>query len=274
MILRNVRIVFTYIMLLFICSAAVNANDNFPNRKLYPGLKYVELIKFQEIYPEVIVVDVRSKYEYDTLHIKGAVNYSRAELDFIQKMEKLRADNKGKTLVLYCNGRTCEQSYKAGKKCKDHHIDNVLVYDGGVFEFSTANPRLAILVGKEMGSADKLISKKMFDSHTVNYEKFFGIVNTNNTLIVDVRDKLQREGTSLFIGKEKRAEMSEVDKLDEYIAQAKRENKTLMIYDNAGKQVRWLQYFLEDRHVKDYYFMEGGAREYFKGLTKVFATKS
>ena len=50
------------------------------------------------------------------------------------------------------------------------------------------------------------------------------------------------------------------------IQQANREGKELLIYDEVGKQVRWLMYYLEDNNAPNYYFMKGGVREYFKFL--------
>ncbi|MEK7816390.1 MAG: hypothetical protein AAB294_06180, partial [Pseudomonadota bacterium] len=46
------------------------------------------------------------------------------------------------------------------------------------------------------------------------------------------------------------------------IERAKKEKKTLLVYDQVGKQVQWFQYYLESRGLKDYYFMKGGAQAY------------
>ena len=51
--------------------------------------------------------------------------------------------------------------------------------------------------------------------------------------------------------------------LKKYVEQARQEGKTLLIYDEAGQQVRWLQYYLESEKVAAYYFMAGGAKGYF-----------
>lgn len=40
---------------------------------------------------------------------------------------------------------------------------------------------------------------------------------------------------------------------------AARSGDNMYVYDEAGKQVRWLMYRLEQAGVKDYYFMKGGA---------------
>ena len=51
---------------------------------------------------------------------------------------------------------------------------------------------------------------------------------------------------------------------------AKAEKKPLLIYDEAGKQVRWLMYRIEDLNVNEYYFMKGGMKQYFKSLRESF----
>ena len=59
-----------------------------------------------------------------------------------------------------------------------------------------------------------------------------------------------------------------MDKVYRYIRKAKEKGKTLFIYDEVGKQVRWLQYALEKEGIKNYYFMDKGATGYYKTITK------
>ena len=59
-------------------------------------------------------------------------------------------------------------------------------------------------------------------------------------------------------------------KLNAYIKQAKEENRALFIYDEVGKQVRWLQYALEKENIKNYYFMATGAKGYYKQMMSEF----
>ncbi|MDH5425672.1 MAG: rhodanese-like domain-containing protein [Gammaproteobacteria bacterium] len=242
------------------------ANSEFPNRKIFPELDYITVYDLKKIYSNVIIVDVRSPYEYQTIHIKNALNISRGKPNFVENMRALRQQNVNKQIVLYCNGRTCEQSYLAGLKCKEHHIENILVYDGGVFEFAKNNPDLAVLVGKPMDSADKLISKEKFQDHVISATRFSEMLHADNTVTIDIRDRLQRQGVSLFIGKEMALPINDHLTLENMLKRAAGENKTLLIYDDAGKQVRWLQYYLEDNNISAYYFMEGGANNYLKNL--------
>ena len=98
----------------------------FPGRDLYPEVPYIEL---QDFYAklsrkEVVVVDVRSSYEYQTLRIKDAINIPLASKTFVSEMRKLSVAD-GRPIIVYCNGKTCMKSYKAARKCAIEKIDNV-----------------------------------------------------------------------------------------------------------------------------------------------------
>ena len=81
---------------------------------------------------------------------------------------------------------------------------------------------------------------------------------------MDVRDLYQRAGIGYFIGIEKWVSMDDKKKLDKYLKLALDENRTLYIYDETGKQVRWLQYTLEHYNIKNYFFMKKGAKGFHK----------
>ena len=85
-------------------------------------------------------------------------------------------------------------------------------------------------------------------------------------MTIDVRDKFQRAGVGFYPGIERWASLDEQKKLDRYIKKAIKQNRTLLIYDEVGKQVRWLQYALEKAGAKNYYFMSKGAKGYYKDI--------
>ena len=58
--------------------------------------------------------------------------------------------------------------------------------------------------------------------------------------------------------------MDDYQDLDKYIELAKPQNKPLYIYDEVGKQVRWIQYHLEYKNAGAYSFMEGGTLAFFE----------
>jgi rhodanese-related sulfurtransferase len=247
------------------------ADSEYPGRKIYIDTPYITLDQLSQEFNNVIIVDVRSGYEYSTLHIKNAFNIPLNSKNFIQEVKVLRKQQPQKKIITYCNGKTCMKSYKAASKCRTNGIENVYVFDAGIMDWAKANPNLSVLLDKSPINPDRLISKDKFSKHLLEPSAFFEQANNSNPLIIDVRDPLQRAGMALFIGREKRAALDDTEKLKTLIAQAKKENRPLFIYDEAGKQVRWLIYFLEDQGATDYYFMKGGAKAHFKSMGADFA---
>lgn len=247
-------------------SAAASNEDAFPNRKLFPELAYISIEDLSRNYEKFIVVDVRSPFEYHTLHAVGAINIPRAAKDFVPRMKELRASNKGKTIVLYCNGKKCKQSYKAGRMCYQNQIGNVLVYDQGINDWAKTYPKLAVLLGNTPVDRNKLLGEDVIRQHMVPYDEFVRLANSQNAVIIDIRDAVDREAISLFMGREKRADYRHIKKLEALLDEAARARQAVLIYDNAGTEVGWLMYHLKDRKIKRFYFLKGGMRQYYAEL--------
>ena len=81
-----------------------------------------------------------------------------------------------------------------------------------------------------------------------------------------MRDVHQRAGVGFFTGMERWASLNDQKKLETYLKKAVAENRTLYIYDEAGKQVRWLQYTLERNNIKNYFFMNKGVKGFYKDM--------
>lgn len=245
---------------LLLAAAPAWASDEMPGRSRYPTVKWVELAQLQAMRPNVIIVDTRSRYEFDTLHIKDAVNVVLGEKGFVEAIKALRAESTH-PIVFYCNGRTCMKSYQAALEAQNNGVGNVFAYDAGIFDWVKAYPDDSVLLGRSPVDAASLIGKAKLDAHTLSpadFEKRIG----DNALILDVRDKFQQEAITLFPMRQRSVPLDNAA-LKKYVEQARQEGKTLLIYDEAGQQVRWLQYYLESEKVASYYFMAGGAKGYF-----------
>lgn len=249
---------------------SANTDAEFPGRPLYPEVSVIELDELFRRLDEVIVVDVRSAYEYETLRVKGAINIPLSSKTFVSRMRKLRMSDT-RPIVVYCNGKTCMKSYKAARKCAVNKIDNVHSYDAGIMDWARTYPEHAELLGRSPVDPKKLISKKEFKKHLLSPDAYGDKVASSPAIVLDVRDRFQREALSIFVGRERRAYLDDKKKLDSYITKAKREGKTLLVHDAAGKQVRWLQYYLKDKGLKSYYFMEGGVAAYYDELKEEFS---
>ena len=274
---RLVSLSFVILSLLFasegIAATKQDVKKEFPGRDLYLDVKHITLKDLQSEYDNVVVVDARSSYEFNTLHINGAVNIPLSSSDYKQRMKELRKQNPDKKIVTYCNGKTCMKSYKAVRKAQRAGVNNIYAFDAGIFDWAKANADKASLLGVSPVDPNKLIAKKVFKKKLLKPEEFMNKARASNGLIVDARDPLQRDGVSMFIGKEKRASLQDEDAINKAIDLAVAKNKTMFIYDETGKQVRWLMYRLEQRGVKEYYFMKGGTKGYYKGLRTAFGIK-
>lgn len=255
---------------LMLCLAMANAfaanSKEFPGRDIYLGTDFIELEDFRKQFDNAIVVDVRSEYEFDTLSIKGAYNIPLHSASFVSKMQDLRNEFPAKKIVVYCNGKTCMKSYKAASKCKSRGIDGVVAFDAGIMDWAKSYPSLSVLLGESPIDPDKLITKETFKKHLVSPEIFSEQAQAPNVIVLDVRDRYQRQGLGLFVGKEVQASLDNFNDIKKFIDEAKATNKTLLIYDEAGKQVRWLMYRIERAGLTNYQFMDGGTRKYFSML--------
>ena len=246
--------------------AVKSTTDDFPGRTTYAHVPYITIEQLYNEYDDTIIVDARSAFEFETLRILSAVNVplSLSNSEYRKNLQDLRDKNPAKKIVFYCNGHTCMKSYKAAHRAKViAKIDNVMAFDAGIFDWAKAHPDKAILLEETPVDPDKLISKEKHKQHMLPALDFVN-KSDENAIIIDVRSRHQREGLSLFSGYEKTVPMSNKRKLNKYIQLAKNENKKLFIYDAVGKQVRWLQYYLEQQNAGDYYFMEGGAKAFYQ----------
>ncbi len=240
---------------------AVDASA-FPLRPQYIDVPVISTADLDRKFGAVVIVDVRSPYEYETLRIKDALLIPVTERSFSARVQKLQEQNPGKPLVFYCNGKTCRKSYDAVLKAKAARIAGDLIcYDAGIADWADAHPEKSVLLGRSPIKPGELLTEAKFKEHLLD-PKAFEARAAAGSIVLDVRDRVQRD-TQLFPLKEQRAQLNEKDRLDAIIDQARREQKTLLVYDAVGKQVEWFQYYLESRGLKDYFFMKGGAQGYF-----------
>lgn len=259
--------IFSVLTLFLFGTAGASAVEDFPGRKKYPKIPYIELADLYKTLKDVVVVDARSKLEFETLRVKNSVNIPVASKQFEEDVAKLRATS-DKPIVFYCNGHTCMKSYIAVKKSIDASINNVYAFDAGIFDWTKAHPDQAVLLGASPVNVAHLIPKSQFKKRLLSPDNFSERATTpgKKLMVIDVRDKFQRAGVGFYPGLERWASLDQQEKLDRYIKKALKQNRTLLIYDEVGKQVRWLQYALEKAGAKDYYFMNKGARGYYNEL--------
>ena len=259
--MKNFRLIGWVVITMLFAGTAYAANNEYPYRALYPGVPLLTTTQLYQRNGTVVVMDARSKYEYDTLHIKDSGNISLDDPKFLDKVRNLRQST-SKPIVFYCNGKTCHKSYEAVRRSMEAGIANCYAYDPGIFEWARTYPDRTVLLGNSPIKVEDLIDDAKFKAHILSVKDF--IAHTGpSAIILDVRDPAQRD-IALFPLKEERAPLDKKDLISAVIERAKRENKTLLIFDKVGKQVQWFQYELESKGVKNYYFLKDGEDGYFE----------
>ena len=102
------------------------------------------------------------------------------------------------------------------------------------------------MLGESPVDPARLIGKERFAAHSLTPAAFEQRIGAR-AIVLDIRDQYQQEGTALFPAVQTSVPLDN-KALKRYVEQARRENKTLLIYDAGGQQVRWLQYYLEAEH--------------------------
>ena len=272
------KLTFLYVIFSTIIFPAYSiAAEGFPGRssEKYRDVPYIEISDLYKKINEVVVVDTRSKFEFDTLKIKQSINIPIALKSFDSDVKVLR-EKTNKPIVFYCNGHTCMKSYKAAKRAMDLGIKNVFAYDAGIFDWAKSYPEKAELLGNSPVAQKDILTLKQYKSRLLNPDEFSARAtdDPSKVIILDIRDEMQRLGVGFFPMQERWVSLNKIDKIYQYIKKAKEKKKVLFIYDEVGKQVRWLQYALEKAGLKDYYFMEKGATGYYKMISNFNGGKS
>ncbi len=245
--------------------ASANEAESFPLRKIYPEVRFIDTASLAGKLDTLTVIDVRPSFEYDLLHIKGAINLPIEDAKFAESVKKANAET-GKALVFYCGNDDCAKAYLAAMKVrKDIGLDRTWAYDSGIEDWVKANPQLTVSLNHPL-DPKSLISDEKFKAHLLSPKDFMNKATADtNAKVIDLRDRSQTDGVSLFPLREMRTNL-DITSLKKIIGDAKQANQAIYIYDYSGNKIKSLQYLLEEMGMKDYYFMQGGMGGYYEML--------
>ncbi len=253
---------------------AANDLDKFPKRIFYPQLDYIDTQEFAKGLQEnkYDVIDVRDVTSYKALHVKSATNIFIKSETFKKDVLDFAAQS-NKPLVVYCNGISCSKSYDASVKMKELFAKNninkiVRTYDSGINAIAYAQNDMVLKNGKEISQDNPLIAINKIKEHTLTPEAFENFIATNNAddyAILDLREKNERIIYKLFMFQsEKKIALNQKDKIIAFLNTVKKDKKTLMVYDIAGRQINGLYELLNITGIKKWHYLEGGEFGYSK----------
>lgn len=106
-----------------------------------------------------IVVDTRSRAEFEAGHIPGAVTLDGHAAEHVAAVGRLVSGDKTKALVLYCNGPFCQASRRLGDQLAEAGYTNVRRYQLGIPVWRALGGPTAIELGglKRIVAGDQLL---------------------------------------------------------------------------------------------------------------------
>jgi RND family efflux transporter MFP subunit len=228
--------------------------EGYPHRARYTDVKTMTTPHLRDKFDRAVIVDVRSRFEYDVAHIANAQSVPFGGDNFLAQLQPLRAKDGSDPLVFYCNGHACEKSYAAARSAASAGFANVFAYDSGMLDWMREQPHLTALFDMTPAPARKMVSDDYFRSRLLSFGDFQKKAQADNAVVVDLRDTRQG-AASLPLPV---ATHVPLDKIFAQLGSGDWRDKQLLIADSGGEQVRWLQYLLEDRGYKNYFFLRGG----------------
>ncbi|MBU1087561.1 MAG: hypothetical protein KKD05_08630 [Candidatus Omnitrophica bacterium] len=232
----------------------VQAEEGYPVREKYSNVPFITTEEFFAEYDSIIIVDVRSKFEYDVIHVTKAPNIILSKKTFLEDLASVRAKDSTVKMAFYCNGHTCEKSYEAAQQAIEAGFKNVYTYDAGIFDWTNAHPELSTLMGQTPVDTEKLISKENFNKRFMDYEEIKEKASDINNVIIDIRDPFQREKIPNIPG----LRNIPLDRMLILLQTGEFKSNHLYFIDAVGKQVNWLQYHLEANGYENYNFLKKG----------------
>ncbi|ADU63948.1 MULTISPECIES: rhodanese-like domain-containing protein [Pseudodesulfovibrio] len=228
--------------------------ENFPLRAYYPEVPYITTADLLVGYDDIMVLDIRSRFEHDVANINKAILLPLNDPDFADKLEKLRPKTSDTAMAFYCNGHSCAKSYQAVQVALSLGFNNVCVYDGGIFDWIDAAPDKATLMGETPARADRVIAPVEYLTRLLDYDAFVEKAREKDVVVIDIRDPFQRD----VIPNIDTVKPIPLDPLLNLVVSRIWTEKHLLFFDAVGSQVRWLQYFLESYGYFEYSFLKGG----------------
>lgn len=190
----------------------------------------------------VLVIDVRSEYEYEKGHLLNAINLPYDD-DFKSELSEI-IDYKDKTVLVYC--RSGNRSEKAAVKLVDNGFKNVKNVIDGIDEYDYKLVKVDNITGRE---AEKMINEDKHDKDLV---------------ILDVRES--KDFNNGHLQNAINIPFEDIDKRMDELRNYK--SKDIIVYCNTGRKSAEVAEKLVEHGFTDVTSIVDGVSEYDFKLVK------
>lgn len=192
---------------------------------------------------DVLIIDVRSEYEYEKGHLLNAINLPYDDDDFKSELNEI-IDYKDKTVLVYC--RSGNRSEKAAVKLVDNGFKNVKNVTDGVDEYDYKLVKVDNITGRE---AEKMINDDKHDK---------------DLIILDVREP--KDFNNGYLLNAINIPIENIDKRMDELRNYK--SKDIIVYCNTGRKSAEVAEKLVEHGFTDVTNIVDGVSEYDFKLVK------
>lgn len=130
--LKPTKIFLLFLVSFAFLSCAQNSNTSLSEEQ--QTINYITAEELQARIDTIQLIDIRTPEEYNSGHLKNAININFFDADFADQINKL---DKNKEVYLYC--KSGNRSGKASKKLKDSGFLKIYDMNGGILEWNQKN---------------------------------------------------------------------------------------------------------------------------------------
>lgn len=245
---------------LLLTSLSAQADNRFPLRGEYPDVATIDAAQLQQQLARTTLVDVRSRFEHDTILINNSHWAPVSVRQFDSELQKITRGNQKVELVFYCNGQACNKSYQAARHAQAIGYQKVRAFDAGILAWAEQYPEHTTLLGKTPADTSQLLAQQRYREFLLPAAQFKQQCIGPNRVVFDIRDPVQRKNKRFLDGVAQRYPLDLLIKLlDTPEFRKKHRNKTFCFFDESQRQVPWLKLYLDSHNYSNYQFLKGGA---------------
>ncbi len=215
-----------------------------------------------EIFDLAYLIDTRSRFEYDILHMKNAIHVPVATM-VREDLERLRKRNPRRAIVFYCNGQSCSKSRIAFRQAERWGFRNIYHFRPGIRDWAKEHPEKVLYFGKILrhnsAGLARLFGPHQDNKNALSPGQFVTGSRQPEVLVVDIRDVSERDKYPINLPN---LHHYPLDRLVKYLKSGSRRvaGRKLFVLDGGGSQASWLRFLFADQVDQDVVFLKGGAR--------------
>jgi rhodanese-related sulfurtransferase len=221
---------------------------------LFPSVHALNSRGLWAVFDDVRVVDVRTGFEFDVVHIQGSLNRPAPAPGDPGQDDRLKDLSGGTTLVFTGNDRHDTRPFRAALDAASRGISPVRVYADGVLAWADTFPDRAVLMGSCPAAPLAMLPEEAHREKLIGYWQFLNALKEPNTLFIDIRSVYDRSAIPLAFA----VRAIPMEAFLEAVACRVWSEKTLVVLDRDDARLPWLHRFLLAGGYDDVLFLKGG----------------